>query len=194
MDGLFSLSFKIDTHEYDGATERWVTQADLGLIIKCENYLMSSDSWEACWLLQAKRAYPDARNPPTFSDTSRFAAHDPAQHVRIQQLQQALGHDFVSISSTHPGLPHSIPLTAQNLPTSGAAGLLKTSSITHLALSSAKSWDRRIVRSRVGSGWHRHPTFLQTSRLCTVKCSNLTHHLHGFWSAISTPATDFAIS
>jgi hypothetical protein len=95
MDGLFSMSFKIDTHEYDGAVERWITQADLGLIIKCENYLMSSDSWEACWLLQAKRAYPDSRNPPVFSDRSRFAAYDPAQHVRIEQLQQTVGHDFV---------------------------------------------------------------------------------------------------
>jgi len=95
MDGLFGISFKIDTHEYDAATERWVTQADLGLILKCDNFLIPSDSWEACWLLQAKRAYPDRRNPVSFSDSSRFAAHDPAQHTRMQQLQESVGYEFV---------------------------------------------------------------------------------------------------
>src|SRR3989304_9800035 len=87
LDGLLDLTFSIDTHEYDSNMERWVTQADLGLIISYEDYLLPSESWSAAWLLQAKRLQPISRNPLVYTDRSRFAAYDPEQHQRIEHLQ-----------------------------------------------------------------------------------------------------------
>lgn len=95
MDGLLSISFTIDTHEYDSKMERWVTQADLGLIIKFEDEIIPSDSWTTAWLLQAKRLYPSKKNPIEYSEVSRFPAKDNYQHDRMKKLEEIIGLSFI---------------------------------------------------------------------------------------------------
>jgi len=95
MDGLLSVSFSVDTHEYDSSMERWVTQADLGLVVRFEDELLPSGSWSAAWLLQAKRLYPASREPVSYTEVSRFAATAPDQHARMEKLEQAVGLPFV---------------------------------------------------------------------------------------------------
>src|SRR5579862_6669471 len=63
LEGLLRISLQIQTHEYDARMERWVTQADLGLVVNLIDHLMPKESWSISWLLQAKRLYPDSRNP-----------------------------------------------------------------------------------------------------------------------------------
>lgn len=95
IDGLLSLSFTIETHEYDSKMERWITQADLGLLVKFEDELLPSDSWTAAWLLQAKRLSPARRDPITYTEACRFAAMNPDQHARMERLQKIIGISFV---------------------------------------------------------------------------------------------------
>lgn len=95
MDGLLSISFTIDTHEYDSNMERWVTQADLGLIIKFEDEIIPSDSWTTSWLLQAKRLYPWKKNPIEYSEVSRFSAKDNYQHDRMKKIEEIIGLPFI---------------------------------------------------------------------------------------------------
>lgn len=92
---LINVSFSIETHEYDPRMERWVTQADIGLIIQFEDYLLPSESWCIAWLLQAKRLYPDSRNPLIYSEVSSFGAFDPQQQERMKILNEAVGIPFV---------------------------------------------------------------------------------------------------
>lgn len=95
LDGLLNVSFSIETHEYDSRMERWVTQADLGLIIEFEDYLLPSESWCIPWLLQAKRLYPDCRDPLRYTEISRFGAPDLQQKLRMGVLNDTIGIPFV---------------------------------------------------------------------------------------------------
>ena len=96
LEGYLSLSFEIETHEYDSRMERWVTQADLGLIIRFSNNFVPNDSWSSPWLLQAKRIYPSRRSSSgRFDETSRFEATDAAQLQRIQKLIEVVQDNFV---------------------------------------------------------------------------------------------------
>ncbi len=52
---LLDIGLTIETHEYSPAVERWVTQADLGIVIRYQDGFDTSRSYEAAWLLQAKR-------------------------------------------------------------------------------------------------------------------------------------------
>jgi hypothetical protein len=94
-DGLLDLTLSIDTHEYDARLERWVTQADLGLILRFEDHLLPGMSWSTAWLLQAKRVYPDSRNPLRYSELSRLAAVDGSQHARMARLNEVIGLEFI---------------------------------------------------------------------------------------------------
>jgi hypothetical protein len=95
LDGLFNVSFSIETHEYDSRMERWVTQADLGFIIKFEDCLLPSESWCIAWLLQAKRLYPDSRDPLRYTEVSHFRALDSQQKLRMKILNDTIGIPFV---------------------------------------------------------------------------------------------------
>jgi hypothetical protein len=89
------VTFEIDTHEYTPELERWVTQADIGLVIRLLDFLTPSMSWSQAYLLQAKRLQPNLRSAPVFSENSRFGANDLQQHTRLTKLAELVGRDFV---------------------------------------------------------------------------------------------------
>ena len=95
LDGLLDLTLSVQTHEYPPQLERFVTQADLGFIIRIEDHLLPQESRSVPWLLQAKRFQPDSRNPLRYSETSRVGAIDARQHERMRQLSDVLGHNVV---------------------------------------------------------------------------------------------------
>ena len=85
----------LETHEYPSHIERWVTQSDLGFVVNFKNLMISSDSWTASWLLQAKRLYPISNNPVQYDETSQFGAANSAQRARIKKLIDATGVSFI---------------------------------------------------------------------------------------------------
>ena len=95
FDGLLDVSFIIETHEYSPKVERWITQSDLGLIINFEDHLLPKDSWSISWLLQAKKVFPDKKNPVEYSESSKFQSYNPKQSDRIKKLIEGVGIDFV---------------------------------------------------------------------------------------------------
>ncbi len=95
VDGLLDVRLSIDTHEYPPKLERWVTQADLGLVLRFDDALLPQESWTRAWLLQAKRIAPDALNPVRYSETSRVTSVDAAQLARMKRLNEILGPDVV---------------------------------------------------------------------------------------------------
>ena len=95
FDGLIEMHVRLDTHEYPPEIERWVTQSDLGFVIKFDDLMLPSDSWTASWLMQAKRLYPTSRNPVQYDETSRFGGTDSKQRARIDKLTEATGLPFV---------------------------------------------------------------------------------------------------
>ncbi|MEA3440020.1 MAG: hypothetical protein U9R58_07035 [Chloroflexota bacterium] len=95
IDGLLDVSFVIETHEYSPKVERWVTQSDIGFVINFEDHLLPHESWKASWLLQAKKLFPDSRNPLKYSEASRFQSHDSKQAERIEILEENIGIKFI---------------------------------------------------------------------------------------------------
>lgn len=95
VDGLLDIRLSIDTHEYGPKLERWVTQADLGVVLRFEDHLLPDQSWSRGWLLQAKRIEPHKRNPLMYSEMSRVGSIDRAQRTRIERLNEVLGGDVV---------------------------------------------------------------------------------------------------
>ena len=81
FDGLLDVSFIIETHEYSPKVERWITQSDLGLIINFEDHLLPKDSWSISWLLQAKKVFPDKKNPVEYSESSKFQSYNPSNQT-----------------------------------------------------------------------------------------------------------------
>jgi hypothetical protein len=95
IDGLLDVTFTIETHEYSPQVERWVTQSDLGFVINFEDKLLPNESWSISWLLQAKKLFPDKRNPVNYSESSRFESHDKNQAERIRKLEESIGIEFI---------------------------------------------------------------------------------------------------
>jgi hypothetical protein len=50
LEGLLSIAFDIETHEYDPKMEGWVTQPDIGLVVNFIDYLLPGESWKLSWL------------------------------------------------------------------------------------------------------------------------------------------------
>jgi hypothetical protein len=86
---------KVDTHEYTPDQENHVTQSDIGLVIRFNDHIMEEETWTMAWLLQAKRLSPRLNKIPMFTEASAFAGIDADQQRRIEQLNQAVGLDFV---------------------------------------------------------------------------------------------------
>lgn len=95
LDGLLKVRFDIETHEYSPRMERWVTQSDIGFILKFDDHLIPRGSWSIAWLLQAKRLYPYSTNPTLYNELSRFSTVDRNQHIRMGTLEKAVGCSFV---------------------------------------------------------------------------------------------------
>jgi hypothetical protein len=90
---LLDIDFTIETHEYDPAVERWVTQSDLGVIISYVDRLVPTRSFERAWLLQAKRLYPWPDGH--YDEASTFRATDKGQAARVRRLNELLDFPFV---------------------------------------------------------------------------------------------------
>lgn len=88
------IDLAIETHSYSKKWERYVSQADLGLIVRYENHYEPrlSKSWS--WLLQAKRVFPVPDTPAEYGADSKFESFDIAQHKRIKQLVKFVDADF----------------------------------------------------------------------------------------------------
>lgn len=93
-DEPLTVTLRVETHQYPTSYERWVAQADLGMIMTHTDHY-SGERWERGWLMQAKRLYPDAPNPVAYSAGSTLGAVDAAQLERIGRLQERVGVDFV---------------------------------------------------------------------------------------------------
>ncbi|KIG10923.1 hypothetical protein [Caballeronia concitans] len=92
-DEPVGIRLEIDSHQYPKHLERWVTQADFGLIIKYQDQFDHNHSTSAAWLMQAKRAFP-ARNGD-YETNSKFASADAAQDARMKALRDWAGEDFI---------------------------------------------------------------------------------------------------
>ncbi|MGW5142903.1 hypothetical protein ACWEPH_27920 [Nocardia beijingensis] len=90
---LLQLQFDIDTHEYPSRVERYVTQSDLGLVIRYQDYVKPELSWEAACLLQAKKLYLDSTG--NYSPSSDFRAQDQKQRSRAARLNRVLGCELI---------------------------------------------------------------------------------------------------
>jgi hypothetical protein len=88
FDEPLGFSLRIDTHQYSSHLERYVTQADIGLIIEYQNQFSPDKSFRRPWLLQAKRAFPSRRTASQYDHTSAFESADAAQLERMRLLEQ----------------------------------------------------------------------------------------------------------
>lgn len=93
-DEPLSIRLKIDTHQYPKHIEHWVTQSDLGLIVKYQNQFDTSLSRSMAWLLQAKRVFPSGPDNE-YSCDSKFKSSDADQHQRMKALQDWAQTDFI---------------------------------------------------------------------------------------------------
>jgi hypothetical protein len=91
---LVSVAFTIETHQYSAQMENWVTQSDVGLVLKYEDHFVPAESWTRSLLLQAKRLFPHGPGVQ-YSEASRFDSFDSKQHGRIMDLNELLGCDLV---------------------------------------------------------------------------------------------------
>lgn len=89
-----SVDLSIETHSYTKTWEHYVSQADIGLIIRYQNYFEPNLSRSWSWLLQAKRAFLTSGNNPQYNAASRFSSYDHAQHERIKALVKFVDADF----------------------------------------------------------------------------------------------------
>lgn len=115
LDGLLAWTAEIETVQYPPAYERWVNQSDLGLVITYNDELLPSNCWTKAFLLQAKRLYPRRPSATSFDEASRFRAHNPQQHGRIERLNKRLGCDMVSYLLYCPRPSFLEPLTDKKL-------------------------------------------------------------------------------
>lgn len=95
IEGIVRIALTIDTHEYNPTWEHWVTQADVGIVIRLEDRMLPQRSFSIAWLLQAKRLYPRPRTLGNFDEACRFLSVDANQHARMQHIQSCVGVPFV---------------------------------------------------------------------------------------------------
>lgn len=88
------IDLVIDTHIYSKQWERYISQADLGLVVKYQNYYEPSLSSSWSWLLQAKRLFPIKGTSNEYNSTCKFESFDKQQHERIKKLQKFVDSDF----------------------------------------------------------------------------------------------------
>jgi hypothetical protein len=95
-DEPLGIGIKIETHQYPKQLERYVTQSDIGMIVRYENQFDSGASSTSYWLLQAKRLFPDSKSfPVTYTLKSVFASRNTEQEERMKLLNDWAGIDFV---------------------------------------------------------------------------------------------------
>lgn len=104
-----SLDVLVETHSYPMPLERWVTQSDIGLIISYSNQFSPDSSFEAGWLLQAKRLFHSrSKSDKGFTVNSGFGSLDGAQHERMKRIRDWAECDFIRYLLYFPR-PSSLP-------------------------------------------------------------------------------------
>jgi hypothetical protein len=86
------IKFQIDTHPHNSVFEHLISQSDFGLILKYENYVLPEESWEAPYLLQAKRLF---RYSSTlgYDERARFQSTNPNQQKLLERLCEVFGQE-----------------------------------------------------------------------------------------------------
>jgi hypothetical protein len=88
-DTSLRISLSIEAKEYSHFVENRINQADLGIIIRYDNFFRPIESFTKAALFQAKRVYSSHRNySKTYSENDRFEGFDVAQLLRIVGLTQ----------------------------------------------------------------------------------------------------------
>jgi hypothetical protein len=90
-DTALQVSLSIEAREYTTQVENRVTQADLGVILRYDNFFRPGDSFSKAALFQAKRLYCRSRRGPAYSDDDRFEKFDTVQLLRIAELSERHG-------------------------------------------------------------------------------------------------------
>jgi hypothetical protein len=88
------IDLSIESHSYTKQWERYVSQADLGLIIRYENNYEPQLSTSCSWLLQAKRLFPIKKTANEYNADCKFSSHNKEQHERIEKLLKFVDEDF----------------------------------------------------------------------------------------------------
>ncbi len=88
------IDLSIETHTYTKQLERYVSQADLGLVIRYENYYEPQLSTSWSWLLQAKRLFPINQTANEYNTDCKFASYNKEQHDRINKLRNLIDANF----------------------------------------------------------------------------------------------------
>lgn len=95
-DEPLGFRVRIETHQYPSSVERHVTQSDIGLIVRYSDQFEHQNSFSAPWLLQAKRIFPSPTSSAGLYDlNSAFLSHSSEQEVRMRQLRDWAGFDFI---------------------------------------------------------------------------------------------------
>ena len=92
-DEPVGIRLKIESHQYPKHLERWVTQADFGLIITYQDQFERSHSTSSAWLMQAKRVFPSRDGG--YETSSKFASTDASQDLRMKTLRDWAGEEFI---------------------------------------------------------------------------------------------------
>lgn len=85
-DTAVKVNLWIEAKEYSAQVENRITQADLGVIIRYDNFYRPDESFSKAALFQAKRLYCRQRNGQAYSEQDRFEKLDVAQLERIADL------------------------------------------------------------------------------------------------------------
>jgi hypothetical protein len=88
-DTSLKVSLSIEAKEYSRSVENRLNQADLGIIVRYDNFFRPDMSFSKAVLFQAKRLYRAYRDhSQTYSENDRFEGFDTKQLLRIIELTE----------------------------------------------------------------------------------------------------------
>jgi len=86
-DSATKVSLTIEANEYPPHIENRVTQADLGIILRYDNFYRHDESFSKAVLFQAKRIFPSSRHSQSYSERDVFKSLEIDQLSRIIDLE-----------------------------------------------------------------------------------------------------------
>lgn len=88
-DTAMKVSLSIEAKEYSPHVENRITQADLGVVLRYDNFFRPSESFSKAALFQAKRLFcAQGNHGPSYSEEDRFESFDTKQLLRIVNLSE----------------------------------------------------------------------------------------------------------
>jgi len=88
-DTAMKVSLSIEAKEYSPHVENRITQADLGVVLRYDNFFRPNESFSKAALFQAKRLFCASRNHGlSYSEDDRFESFDLKQLLRIVSLSE----------------------------------------------------------------------------------------------------------